>query len=313
MNVISGENPPPSGLIRIGELSRRVGASPHLLRVWERRYGVLQPTRTSGGFRLYSLDDERRVRLMQRLIGQGYSPAAAARLARSDPVPARPARPAPDPARTPMATARAELGDALESFDELGGQRVLDRVLAAHGIDIVLQELVLPYLRDLGQRWHDGDATIAQEHFASSVIRSRLLGLARGWDTGRGPRAVLACPSGERHDIGLICFGLALRARAWRITFLGPDTPLVTIGHVAEELEQDAVVLATMDPARLADHHVELAVLARLATLLLTGPGATRGLASAVGATHLEGGSVDAVQRLAGAHRQSLGLWSSGS
>ena len=74
-----------------------------------------------------------------------------------------------------------------------------------------------------------GDASIAQEHFASALLRGRLLGLARGWGTGSGPLGLLACFPGDQHDLGLLCFGLALRGQGWRITFLGPDTPLATI------------------------------------------------------------------------------------
>lgn len=68
------------GLVRIGELSRRVGISDHTLRAWETRYGLLRPHRSSGGFRLYSADDERRVRRMSHLLGRGLSPAEAARV-----------------------------------------------------------------------------------------------------------------------------------------------------------------------------------------------------------------------------------------
>jgi DNA-binding transcriptional MerR regulator len=68
--------------LRIGELSRRVGVSPELLRAWERRYGVLEPARTNGGLRLYSAEDVRRVRAMQAYLQSGLSAAEAARLAR---------------------------------------------------------------------------------------------------------------------------------------------------------------------------------------------------------------------------------------
>ena len=79
----------------------------------------------------------------------------------------------------------------------------------------------------------DGDATVAQEHFASNLIRGRLLGIGRGWDSGEGPRAVLACAPGEQHDLGLIAFGLTLNRRGWRITYLGPDTPVDSLVDTA--------------------------------------------------------------------------------
>ena len=97
----------------------------------------------------------------------------------------------------------------------------------------MLRDVVLPYLRDLGERWERGEATVAQEHFASNVLRGRLLGLARGWGRGSGPRAVLACAPGELHDLPLIVFGLVLSARGWVITYLGPDTPISTIQELS--------------------------------------------------------------------------------
>src|SRR5690349_25147677 len=72
-------------LLRIGELSRRSGVSPELLRAWERRYGLLQPTRSAGGLRLYSADDLARVEAMQRHLAEGYAAAEAAALAAETP------------------------------------------------------------------------------------------------------------------------------------------------------------------------------------------------------------------------------------
>src|SRR5438046_10622850 len=71
----------PSPMVRIGELGRRLGVSDHVLRAWERRYGLLRPVRTTGGFRLYSEADLDRVRRMQAYLAQGLSAAQAARAA----------------------------------------------------------------------------------------------------------------------------------------------------------------------------------------------------------------------------------------
>jgi len=115
----------------------------------------------------------------------------------------------------------------------------------------VLAGIVLPLLHDLGAGWVRGEVSVAQEHFASNLLRGRLLGLARGWDRGSGPRAVLACPPGERHDLGLVIFGLALREHGWRITFLGADTPPDTLVETIRRLEPEALVFAVADAARL--------------------------------------------------------------
>ncbi len=83
-------------------------------------------------------------------------------------------------------TARLELAAALDAFDESRAQAILDELLAAATVDTVLSDVVLPFLDELGRRWERGEASVAQEHFASSVLRGRMLGLARGW--GRGTR-----------------------------------------------------------------------------------------------------------------------------
>ena len=173
--------------LRIGELSRRVGLKPELLRAWETRYGLLHPTRTPGGLRLYSPADERRVRRMQERMAAGLSAAEAARavLAEETEAPA-------EGGGVPLDRDAERLRDALDHFDAAEANATLDRLLASFLLDTVLAEIVLPYLRDLGERWGEGNATIAQEHFASNLLRSRLAALARGWELGSGPLALLA-------------------------------------------------------------------------------------------------------------------------
>src|SRR5690349_21833571 len=113
-------------VLRIGELSKRSGVSPELLRAWERRYGLLEPVRSPGGLRLYSLDDLERVRLMQQHLATGVAAAAAAAQVADDRPGAQPLRPA-----FAAAAARAELAAAIERLDEPAAQAVIDRVLAA--------------------------------------------------------------------------------------------------------------------------------------------------------------------------------------
>src|SRR6187397_246665 len=74
--------------LRIGELSRRTGVPPELLRAWERRYALVEPRRTDGGFRLYSAEDLRRVQSMREHLAHGVSAAQAAALAVNEPEPA---------------------------------------------------------------------------------------------------------------------------------------------------------------------------------------------------------------------------------
>jgi MerR family transcriptional regulator, light-induced transcriptional regulator len=281
------------GQLRIGELARRTGTNPELLRAWERRYGLLRPARTPGGFRLYSSDDERRIERMKRELAGGLSAAQAAQLALAG---------GEEPAETAVgegdAAARAALLEALGRYDEPEVQALLDRLFASFGIATIIADVVFPLLRDIGTGWRDGTVSVAQEHFASALLRGRLLGFARDWDRGNGPRALLACPAGERHDLGLIGFGLLLRREGWRILFLGADTPLDTAAAAARDAGPAAAVLSAVDRRRFRDAAAGIALLARETPVTLGGPAAREAVAAAVGAVALPADPVEAAALL---------------
>jgi DNA-binding transcriptional MerR regulator len=293
--------PPDRPLLRIGELSRRVGVSDHVLRSWESRYGLLWPVRSAGGFRLYSEEDESRIRRMTAYLAAGLSAAEAARLvlreerlAGADPAEAE----EPRVVSSTITELAAGLRKALDALDEPGAQAIIDRLLSDLSLTAVLREVIIPYLTDLGERWHRGTASITQEHFASNVIRGRLAGLARGWGGGHGPRAVLACPPGELHDMGLVIFGIVLNRNGWRIDFFGMNTPVEELERHVEASRPDLVVLAVTVPATLETLRPELASLARCAPLAFAGAGATPEVAAEVGARLMSGDPVTEAERI---------------
>jgi DNA-binding transcriptional MerR regulator len=263
---------PGSGYVRIGELAKRTGVSPELLRAWEQRYGLLQPTRTPGGFRLYSAADEARVQRMQSLVSGGLAAAQAARLVLSGGEP----EPRTDSgSAAPLEEAAGNLSAALDRLDEQAANTALDRLFSAYTVEMVLQDVLLPYLHRLGERWETGEISVAQEHFASNLLRGRLLGLAQGWGQGQGPRAILACLPGEHHELGLLAFGVALRRHGWRITYLGTDSPIGAVADTARSLQPAVVVLLSMTPDNFLDHAQQIEQLANQVPVLIAGPGAT--------------------------------------
>jgi MerR family transcriptional regulator, light-induced transcriptional regulator len=273
--------------IRIGELSRRVGVSAERLRAWERRYGLLRPVRTPGGFRLYTSADERRVRVMQAHMEAGSSAAQAASAAL--------AAEASPPAG---ADGRAALAEPLQRFDTVGAHAAVDRLLADLGPDRATREVILPFLRELGERWARAEITVGQEHFASSLLQARLAALLRGAGGG-GPRAVLACAPGELHTIGLVAFGVALGNRDWHVVYLGADTPVSTLRRATQDIEPAAVVVSAVAPARFADAQEGLRELAGDVPLAVAGAGAGAVLAERIGARLLDTDPVSAAALVA--------------
>jgi MerR family transcriptional regulator, light-induced transcriptional regulator len=295
------DSPAGQPVLRIGELSRRLGVSDHVLRAWESRYGLLQPVRSAGGFRLYSEADESRVRRMQANLAHGLSAAEAAQAVLGEDYGASAdlGRPAgPDRAAPAAGELSAALRQALDDFDEPAAQAVLDRLVSDLSVTAVLRDVVLPYLTELGERWESGTASVAQEHFASNLIRGRLAGLARGWGNGHGPRAVLACPPGELHDLALMVFGIVLNRSGWRIDYLGMSTPVEELTRAVEARRPDLVVLAATLPENLEPLAAQLTALARRAPLVLAGAGATPQIAGAVGARLLAGDPVTEAENI---------------
>jgi len=283
------EGPP---ALRIGELSRRVGVSGHVLRAWESRYGLLRPARSAGGYRLYAEADASRVRQMQDQLARGLSAAEAARAVLGEAT-----TPGPDPLPV-VSELSGALRRALDAFDEAAAQAVLDRLMSGLSLTTVLRDVVLPYLAELGDRWERGTASIAQEHFASNVIRGWLAGLARGWGHGHGPRAVLACPPGERHDLGLMAFGIVLNRTGWQIVYLGADTPVAELTRAADARQPDLVVVAATRAEAFEPHSAALAALARTVPLILAGAGATPALGAAIGARLPDGDPVTVAEQI---------------
>ncbi len=275
-------------LMRIGALSQHTGISAEVLRSWERRYGLLEPERTAGGFRLYTEDDVRRVLRVKALIAGGASASQAAHQVLAD---------ARDETGTgsasgipPTSECRAALAAAFRSLSSSSIEAAVDLVFARLDLDSAILDVFIPCLRELGEDWFDGRTTVGQEHVAVNALRGRLMGLSRGWDRGLGPRVVLACPPGDYHDVSLILFGLALHQRGWRVTFLGADTPIETLIEVRETLRPRITVLFS---AQWATHPGLAGGLARLATgpTALAGPNGAS-LAKQAGIRWLQGDPV---------------------
>ena len=264
----------PDALFRIGELSRRTGVSIDVIRAWERRYGLLSPSRSDSNFRMYSRDDVARLRLMQHYMKQQIPASRAAQLVRdaqTAPIDSNPGVPSAD-----IRKALIGLRDSLERFDDAPAEQLLRRLVGVFTPGIVFRDIVLPYLRELGMRWECGEASVAQEHFASCFLEHWMFGFARRPGRPGSRRAVLACVPGEQHSLGLTAFGVVLKDLGWSVTFLGRDVPLGAVRRAADTVTADAIVLATVLPEPLAAAASEVAEIMQTHSVVVGGPGTER-------------------------------------
>ncbi len=320
---------PPS--MRIGELASRVGVSTHVLRAWESRYGLLNPVRSPGGYRLYGSDDERRVREVMSLRDQGVSAMEAARQVlaaeRAGAVANGSASDVPGGSsadgderrrgqRVDPPVLVSQLLDAVTALDEDRAHAVLDAAFLERSVESAIVEVLVPFFVRVGEMWELGRIGIAQEHFASSLVRRRLGALSMTWGIGTGPVAVLACPPGEFHDIILLGFGVLLGRAGWRIRYLGPDTPVSSLTSAADLTQPDAVVLASRRPSGFRAHGPALRRLGEKHPLWLAGRGTTPRVLEEIGAMHLGPDLVADVAMLTTAARErrmAVGAGTSGA
>jgi len=240
--------------LRIGAVSRRTGVAVTTLRAWESRYGLLRPSRTEGGHRLYSEADVDRVLAVLRLTAQGWSVSAAAasitgerapsRLGLvTDPGTASAARAAADPSSE---SARAELARAVRAYDGPAAESTLDESIARLGVAHALEEIVMPVLRDLGEGWQEDPSLIAAEHFATCNLRPRLMRIVTVARGAAAPRCVAAAPEGEDHELGVLAAAAVAADIGFLVTYLGARTPSTAIERSVATLRPDVVLVGAV-------------------------------------------------------------------
>ena len=167
---------------------------------------------------------------------------------------------------------------------------------------------MLPFLREVGDRWEAGTLSVAHEHFVSDMLRRKLSALSSvppqqvlADASAPSPVVLLACPPGERHDLVLLCVALMLRERGVRARFLGADTPIPAVLTAARACGADAVVLAATRSTAFTAHASSLLKIAEDHALYVAGRGADEQTVAEIGATALPDDPVRAVVFLVGA------------
>jgi len=224
----------------IKEAALRTGVSVALLRAWERRYGIVTPTRTEAGYRLYDDTAISRLRAMRALVNEGWSPRQAAeRVASRSATELRDEM--GDDGRRDPASHGNEAERLVAAAARVGGtdiEQVLDDMFAAGSFERVVEDRLYPALVALGEAWKRDDIDVAGEHAASAAALRRLgIAFEAAGHAGAAEGAVLVgLPPAARHELPALAFATALRRAGINTTYLGSDVPLdswVTAVHRA--------------------------------------------------------------------------------
>jgi DNA-binding transcriptional MerR regulator/methylmalonyl-CoA mutase cobalamin-binding subunit len=234
----------------IKEAAARTGLTVPVLRAWERRYGVVAPMRTAGGYRVYDEAALQRLRSMRRLVDDGWSPsaAAAAIIAGTNP----PAGIQTDSTAEEKEDRLVEqFVDAAATLDSPRIEAVLDEMFARGTYERVMEDHVIPSLRALGDAWAAGRVPVAGEHVASNAALRRLAASFQATGPGRdqGRPVLVGMPPGARHELGALMFATALRRAGLSVVYLGADLPLDDWIAAVERTDARAVVIGAVMPA----------------------------------------------------------------
>ncbi len=218
---------------------QETGLKPDTLRAWERRYGLPQPQRTTGGHRLYSQNDIDMLKWLVARQDEGLSISRAVDLWHSlqesgqDPL-LLSAHPHPTslisqpslPVGNTITELRQTWISACLAFDERAAENILAQASALYPLETVCFELLQKGLVNIGEGWYKGDISVQQEHFASALAMRRLDALVAATPPPtRLGRILVACPPEEEHTFSPLLLTLLLRRQGWDVLYLGADVP----------------------------------------------------------------------------------------
>lgn len=234
-------------------VAARSGLTPNLLRAWERRYGVVEPGRSSGGQRLYSDRDIERLALLKQATDAGRSISGVATLSLDE---LRELVAEDQGARAPadVADARVDraLGEAWKSIETMDADQLesdLRRAVVTLGSEAFTDRLVAPLLRAIGDRWHSGDLRPAHEHLASQVVKRVLHWMVEPARVdGDGPRAVIGTLAGELHEMGALLAGATAALEGWHVTYVGQNLPAEDFGLTARTVGAQLIGISAVNP-----------------------------------------------------------------
>ena len=240
---------------RIGAVSRLTGLSADVVRVWERRYGAIRPQRSDGGSRLYSDADIARLRRLRQAVELGHAIGQVAKLPESelDTLSSRnrEAYSTIDETGDPYKQTISRFLEAVSRMDVVSADDEISRAATLYPPRVIVKNIVIPVLTEIGDRWAHRDFGIAQEHIATNLIRNLLSSLFRLYPPDASAETiVLATTSGERHEFGILTSALIAATRGWRVVYLGTELPAMEIVRTARIVKARvlAISVVTQNP-----------------------------------------------------------------
>jgi MerR family transcriptional regulator, light-induced transcriptional regulator len=230
---------------RIHRVAKIAGLSTDVIRVWERRYGLFNPERSRNRYRMYTDEDVTLLKYLRAEMAKGHSIGELAALGREALLQQLRQAPAARSSQEPFTRLLADLIAALDPLDRSRFERQLNGAVAVIPFEEALHRILLPLQERVGELWHAGRVSVAVEHYVTKVVQQKLFSVMNILSgSEEGPEVVIACPSGEFHEIGAQAAAYLCAARRCRVYYLGPDVPVKALSAFCSHVHPELIVLA---------------------------------------------------------------------
>jgi MerR family transcriptional regulator, light-induced transcriptional regulator len=253
---------------RIHRVAKLTGLSKDVIRVWERRYGLVKPSRSSNRYREYSDEEVALLRFVKNQMEQGATIGSLA-VEGHDSLVARMrvATPVSAEDQKPHDRLLNDFMGSLDPLDKAGFERRLNGAVAVIPFEEAVQRILLPLQRRVGELWHEGRLSIAVEHYVTKIIQQKLFSVMNQLPVNEfGPRILIACPEGETHEIGAQAVAYFAATRGCHVYYLGPNLPSSDLLTFCEKIKPDLVLLSLTEVKPEADALQQLKELEQIAT-----------------------------------------------
>jgi len=231
---------------RIHRVAKLTGLSKDVVRVWERRYGLVEPSRSANRYREYTDEEVALLRFLKEELDRGQTIGTLAAEGRSSLLQRmRSSSPPTALELKPHEHLLDELVLLLDPLDKTRFEQKLNGAIAVIPFEEAVQRILLPLQRRIGELWHEGRLSIAVEHYVTKIIQQKFFSVINQLPVNdAGPRVVIACPEGEFHEIGAQAVAYLAAIRGCQVYYLGPNLPAADLLTFCNRVKPALVLLS---------------------------------------------------------------------
>lgn len=231
---------------RIHRVAKLTGLSKDVIRVWERRFDLIKPTRGANRYRNYSDEDVALLRYLKEQLDVGSSIGELSKLGRDELLTrARASTPQVSFVNNTFGRLLHELLSTLDPFDRVTFEKRLNGAVAVVPFEEALHGILLPLQEQVGRLWHDGHVNIAIEHYVTKQIQQKIFSAMNQLPVAEfGTKVVVACPPSEEHDIAALAVAYRCRIRSCRVYYLGANVPIASLANLCRTVKPDLTLIS---------------------------------------------------------------------